>query len=75
MRPACCTVLQFQREVVAMTLLPDHPNVLRLLGACMRPPLMALVTPFCPKCAQPFGPLPTTKTGYLGCALLPQVRT
>ena len=34
-----------------MTLLPDHPNVLRLLGACMQPPLMTLVTPFCPKSA------------------------
>ena len=52
---------QFQREVVAMTLLPDHPNVLRLLGACMQPPLMALVTPFCPKCVLPstaYIPLP-----------------
>ena len=34
-----------------MSMLPDHPNVLRLLGACIQPPLMALVTPYCPKCA------------------------
>jgi hypothetical protein len=33
-----------------MTMLPGHPHVLRLLGACIQPPLMALVTPYCPKC-------------------------
>ncbi|EIE23567.1 flag-tagged protein kinase [Coccomyxa subellipsoidea C-169] len=40
---------EFQREVVTMTMLPGHPHVLRLLGACIQPPLMALVTPYCPK--------------------------
>ncbi len=33
-----------------MTMLPGHPHVLRLLGACIQPPLMALVTPYCLKC-------------------------
>ena len=54
-----CACAQFQREVVAMALLPDHPHVLRLLGACMRPPLLALVTPFCPKCVWRAAPLAT----------------
>jgi hypothetical protein len=35
-----------------MSALPDHPNVLRLLGACVRAPL-ALVTPYCQKCGPP----------------------
>lgn len=44
-----------------MTMLPDHAHVLRLLGACIQPPLMALVTPYCPKC----GP-----SRHLACCLL-----
>ncbi len=39
-----------------MSALPDHPNVLRLLGACVRAPL-ALVTPYCQKCG-PVAPWP-----------------
>ena len=35
-----------------MSALPDHPNVLRLLGACVQAPL-ALITPYCHKCASP----------------------
>ena len=41
---------EFRREVSTMSALPDHPNVLRLLGACVQAPL-ALVTPYCHKCA------------------------
>ena len=41
---------EFRREVSTMSALPDHPNVLRLLGACVQAPL-ALVTPYCQKCA------------------------
>lgn len=43
---------EFRREVSTMSALPDHPNVLRLLGACVQAPL-ALVTPYCQKCAAP----------------------
>ena len=40
---------QFMREVTTMTRLPDHPNVLKLLGVCVEPPHLALVTDFCAK--------------------------
>ena len=39
---------EFRREVSTMSALPDHPNVLRLLGACVQAPL-ALVTPLLPQ--------------------------
>lgn len=32
-----------------MSALPPHANVLRLVGACLMPPAVALVTPFCPR--------------------------
>ena len=35
---------EFQREVTNMSTLPPHPNVLKLLGACMEAPNLALVT-------------------------------
>ena len=37
-------MLEFQREVTNMSTLPPHPNVLKLLGACMEAPHMALIT-------------------------------
>lgn len=41
-------VCEFQREVVAMSAVPPHPNVLRLVAACTEPPRLALVTDYCP---------------------------
>lgn len=38
---------EFQREVTNMSTLPHHPNVLRLLAACLHPQHLALVTEFC----------------------------
>lgn len=35
---------EFNREVSTMTRLPEHPNVLKLLGVCTTPPNLALVT-------------------------------
>ena len=35
---------EFQREVTNMSTLPPHPNVLKLLGACMEAPNLALIT-------------------------------
>jgi serine/threonine protein kinase len=35
---------EFNREVSTMTRLPEHANVLRLLGVCTTPPHLALVT-------------------------------
>lgn len=35
---------EFLREVTTMTRLPEHPNVLKLLGVCTKPPNLALVT-------------------------------
>lgn len=40
------------REVTTMTRLPEHPNVLRLLGVCTVPPNLALVTQCVPYAAQ-----------------------
>lgn len=40
---------EFEREVRIMSALPPHANVLRLVGACLMPPAVALVTPFCPR--------------------------
>ncbi|GFH11754.1 protein kinase domain-containing protein, partial [Haematococcus lacustris] len=38
------TVAEFQREVTTMSRIPHHPNVLRLLAACVELPHLALVT-------------------------------
>ncbi|KAG1674432.1 hypothetical protein FOA52_012960 [Chlamydomonas sp. UWO 241] len=38
---------EFQREVTNMSMLPPHPNVLRLLAAVTEPPHLALVTEYC----------------------------
>lgn len=35
---------EFLREVTTMTRLPEHTNVLKLLGVCTQPPNLALVT-------------------------------
>eukprot|EP00884_Botryococcus_braunii_P010166 jgi/Botrbrau1/19150/Bobra.0077s0062.1 len=40
-------VEEFEKEVAMMAALPFHRNVLPLLGACVTPPTLALVTPFC----------------------------
>ncbi|GAX80882.1 hypothetical protein CEUSTIGMA_g8317.t1 [Chlamydomonas eustigma] len=38
---------EFQREVTNMSTIPPHPNVLKLLGACVESPNIALITEFC----------------------------
>ncbi|KAL6758610.1 hypothetical protein V8C86DRAFT_2592545 [Haematococcus lacustris] len=43
------TVAEFQREVTTMSRIPHHPNVLRLLAACVELPHLALVTEYCPR--------------------------
>lgn len=40
---------EFHREVRTMCSLPDHPNVLQLIGVCTEPPSIALVTEYCAK--------------------------
>lgn len=38
----------FRHEVLAMSSVPPHPNILPLLGVCCQPPTYALVTPYLP---------------------------
>ncbi|KAK9790953.1 hypothetical protein WJX73_010535 [Symbiochloris irregularis] len=40
---------EFEAEIRVMSALPPHPNVLKLVGACLAPPAVALVTQFCRK--------------------------
>lgn len=40
-------VEEFRREVTAMNTLPEHDNVVKLIGFCTAPPNLALVTAYC----------------------------
>ena len=39
--------MQFEREVLVMSSLPPHPNVIGLVGISPMPPSVALVTKYC----------------------------
>jgi len=43
----CVCAVQYTREMDMMSHLPDHPNVLKLLGACTAPDKLILVMQHC----------------------------
>ncbi len=43
----CVCAVQYTREVDMMSHLPDHPNILKLLGACTAPHKLILVMQHC----------------------------
>ena len=45
--PLCSLSAASEQELGTMVSLPEHPNVLRLLGACTVPPQLCLITEYC----------------------------
>ena len=45
--PCFTMCLQYTREMDMMSHLPDHPNILKLLGACKAPDKLILVMQHC----------------------------
>lgn len=43
----CACAVQYTREMDMMSHLPDHPNILKLLGACTTPDKLILVMQHC----------------------------